>query len=67
MSGIKSVQKFAEDVQAEMRRVTWPDMDQLRNATGVILLFVVVLAIIIGAMDSIFSLLVRSIVRVFSG
>lgn len=68
MAGIlKQAQKFTEDVQVEMRRVTWPDRDQLRNATAVILVFVLILAAIIGAMDSVFAALVRFIVRTFSG
>ncbi len=50
-----------------MRRVTWPDREQLRNATAVILVFVVIIAIIIGLMDTIFSWFVRTFVGVFSG
>ena len=67
MAGIRGVQQFIEDVQAEMRRVTWPDWEQLRNATAVILVFVIILAIIIGAMDGVFSWLIRLIVGVFRG
>ncbi|MFQ5747606.1 MAG: preprotein translocase subunit SecE [Gemmatimonadota bacterium] len=67
MAVVRKTQKFVEDVQAEMRRVTWPDREQLRNATAVILVFVIILAIIIGAMDAIFSWLVRNIVGLFSG
>ena len=68
MPGIlKKTQKFTEDVQVEMRRVTWPDREQLRNATGVILVFVIVMAVIIGAMDSLFAGIVRLIVRTFGG
>lgn len=67
MAGLREVQRFAEEVQAEMRRVTWPDWLQLRNATAVILVFVIILAAIIGLMDTIFNALVRGIVRFFSG
>jgi len=67
MVGIRGMQEFFEGVQAEMRKVTWPDREQLRNATAVILVFVVVLAIIIGLMDSVFSAFVRGIVGLFSG
>ncbi len=68
MAGIvKKTQTFVEEVQVEMRRVTWPDREQLRNATIVILVFVIILAFIIGAMDATFSWLVRSIVDLFSG
>ncbi len=67
MVSLKNVQQFVEEVQLEMKRVTWPDRDQLRNATFVILVFVIILAIIIGAMDAVFSWLVRTIIGVFSG
>jgi len=64
---IKRTQLFVEEVQVEMRRVTWPDREQLRNATIVILIFVLILAAIIGLMDVTFSWLVRTIVGLFSG
>ncbi len=34
-----------------MKKVTWPDWPQLKNCTFVILVFVVVVALIIFAMD----------------
>ena len=64
---LKKTQKFTEDVQVEMRRVTWPDRDQVRNATAVILVFVIIMAVIIGAMDSIFAAFVRVVVNTFGG
>ena len=39
MAGMKDLQQFVEDVQTEMKRVTWPDREQLRNATAVILVY----------------------------
>jgi preprotein translocase subunit SecE len=62
---LKSTQKFVEEVQVEMRRVTWPDREQLRSATLVILVFALILAAIIGLMDSVFAAIVRLIVRTF--
>lgn len=67
MGRVAQVQQFIEEVQAEVKRVTWPDMEQVRNATAVILVFVVILAVIIGVMDAVFSFSVRGIVGVFSG
>lgn len=64
---VKKTLELVEEVRVEMRRVTWPDREQLRNATAVILVFVLVLAFVIGAMDGIFSALVRGIVRIFGG
>ncbi len=66
MAGIlKKTQKFTEDVQVELRRVTWPDREQLRNATAVVLVFVLILAAVIGLMDTVFAGVVRFIVRTF--
>jgi preprotein translocase SecE subunit len=42
---------FVTEVQAEIKKVTWPDRDQLKNATLVIMGFVAVMATIIGVMD----------------
>ena len=67
MGRMKDFQIFAEDVQSEVKRVTWPDQIQVRNATAVILVFVFILAMIIGAMDAVFSSTVRLIVSVFGG
>lgn len=68
MAGIlRSTQRFVEEVQVEMRRVTWPDRDQLRSATAVILVFVLILAVIIGAMDAVFAAIVRLVLRTFGG
>lgn len=67
MGRMKDFQIFIEEVQAEVKRVTWPDQVQIRNATAVILVFVFILAIIIGAMDAVFSAVVRGVVGVFGG
>ena len=53
--------KFARDVRGELRRVTWPDRDQLRQSTAVVLIIVIVLAIYVAAVDFVFQNLVRLI------
>lgn len=63
---LSKTQRFVEEVQVELRRVTWPDAEQLRNATLVILVFVLVLAFIIGLMDTVFSFALRQIIGLFS-
>ena len=42
---------FVTEVQAEIKKVTWPDKEQLKNATLVIIGFVLVMAVVIGFMD----------------
>jgi preprotein translocase subunit SecE len=53
--------RFTKDVRGELRRVSWPDRDQLRQSTAVVLIIVIVLAIYIAAVDFVFQSLVRLI------
>jgi preprotein translocase subunit SecE len=53
--------RFVRDVRGELRRVSWPDRDQLRQSTAVVLIIVVVLAVYVAAVDFVFQNLVRLI------
>ena len=53
--------RFANDVRGELRRVSWPDRDQLRQSTTVVLIIVIVLAIYVAAVDVVFQSLVRPV------
>ena len=52
-SWLGRVVDFLRDVQGEIRKVTWPSWDELKKATTVIVLFVILLGLVIGLMDSI--------------
>jgi len=56
-SALEFVQ-FLQEVRGEVLKITWPDKLQLRNATLVILGFVALVALLIGAMDLILQWLV---------
>lgn len=51
MASVAQVRAFIEEVVEELKRVTWPDRDQLRNSTLVVLGFVGLIAVIIALMD----------------
>ena len=58
---------FYHEVVAEMRKVTWPDREQLKDTTIKIIIFVLFLGAIIGAIDLILQLiLVQGIPSLFS-
>ncbi len=42
---------FVGEVNAEVRKVTWPDRQQLKSMTWLILVFVAIVALLIGALD----------------
>ena len=57
---------FVRDVRGEIRKVTWPSWDELKKATGVIIVFVAALGLLIGFMDSLLQfVLVSSIAKLF--
>jgi preprotein translocase SecE subunit len=48
---IRSTRTFVEESWIELQKVTWPDYEQLKNATLVVIVFVVVLSTVIWLMD----------------
>jgi preprotein translocase subunit SecE len=57
---------FLRDVRAEIGKVTWPSRDEIRKATTVIIIFVTLLGLLIGLMDTILQfILVRMVARIF--
>ncbi len=57
---------FLRDVRGEIRKVTWPTWEELKKATGVIIVFVIALGLLIGFMDSLLQfVLVSSIAKLF--
>ena len=66
MARLANIKTFIDECIGEMSRVTWPDRDQLRNATWVVILFTIVLTLVIWFMDMVSKwVLVDFIVGVF--
>ena len=53
--------RFARDVRGELRRVSWPGREQLRQSTAVVLIIVLTLAAYVAAWDFLFGRLARLI------
>jgi preprotein translocase subunit SecE len=51
MASMAGIRQFTDETVDEMKKVTWPDRDQLRNSTFVVLVFVVIVSAIIWLMD----------------
>ncbi len=54
---------FIEESYDELRKVTWPDYEQLKNATLVVIVFCVLISAMIWLMD----LTVRTIINMIMG
>jgi len=67
-SGARGVVAFYHAVMAEMKKVTWPEVPDVRRATVAILIFVVLLALLIYIMDvALQGLLANLIPSLFAG
>ena len=55
MQFIEKIRQFLREVRAEMEKVTWPSRDEVRAATIVIIVLVLILAAFIGAVDFVVS------------
>ena len=56
---------FLEECVAELRKVTWPDYPQLKNATIVVLIFVTAISLVIFLMDATIRALIGAIMSIF--
>ena len=57
---ITKTRDFVTEVSDELKKVTWPDFAQLKSATLVIIVFVVIVSLIIWVMD----LVVRGVINI---
>ncbi len=58
---IAATRDFVRGVRNELRRVSWPNRDQLRQSTAVVLIIVVTLGLYVAAWDFVFNSLSRLI------
>ena len=59
---------FYHGVMAEMRKVTWPDLPQVRSATISIIIFVLILGLVITILDFVLQgVLIKMIPSLFAG
>jgi preprotein translocase SecE subunit len=62
---VQGLKTFLSECVEELQKVTWPDADQLRNATFVVILFTIAISIVIWLMDLFVSFVIRSIMGMF--
>jgi preprotein translocase subunit SecE len=66
-ASVRAVVNLYNDVVAEMRKVTWPERDQVSKATVAIIIFVLLIGLVIFFLDLVLQgVLVRLIPSLFS-
>lgn len=52
---------FFDDVVKEMKKVTWPTKDELKDSTGVVLIATLIIAIFVYLVDTVVNVALRTI------
>ena len=61
----KGTRAFIGECWVELQKVTWPDWEQLRSATIVVLIFTMAVSLIIWLMDKSASFVISTIMGIF--
>jgi preprotein translocase SecE subunit len=68
VAAARGIPSFYQAVMAEMRKVTWPEVVDVRRATVAIIVFVLLLGLVIWLLDvALQGILVRLIPSLFAG
>jgi preprotein translocase subunit SecE len=62
MSRIAAAQQFMREVRAEAKKVVWPDRKEAFQATLMVLVMVLFVALFLWGVDSILGWLVRKVI-----
>jgi preprotein translocase subunit SecE len=58
---MEKIKKFLKEVVAELRKVTWPSKEELTGSTIVTIVVSLIVAVFIGIVDRILTLVIRAI------
>jgi preprotein translocase subunit SecE len=68
VAAVRGIPSFYQAVMAEMKKVTWPEVPDVRRATIAIIAFVLLLGLFIWVMDVVLQqVLVKLIPSLFAG
>jgi preprotein translocase subunit SecE len=62
---IRNTRTFIEESWGELQKVTWPDQEQLKNATMVVIAFTIAISLVIWMMDSVIRFTIAQIMGIF--
>ncbi|MCX5868846.1 MAG: preprotein translocase subunit SecE [Proteobacteria bacterium] len=56
----EKIKQFLREVRTELGKVTWPTRKEILAATGVVVVFVIIISIYLGLVDLIISRVIRT-------
>ncbi len=55
----EKIRKFLGEIVAEMKKVTWPTREELKESTKLVIIATFVVTVFIGVVDQLLTLLIR--------
>ena len=60
---INKIKEYLKNVYYEMRKVTWPTRNEVVNSTIVVVIISLIVAVIIFALDTVFTTVLGLVIR----
>ncbi len=60
---MKKALQFIRESKEELRKVTWPDRDEVTSFTGVVVVTVVMISLFLWLIDSALMTLIRTVMK----
>jgi len=60
---MNKVTRFLKEVQAELKKVAWPNRNETMSSTTIVIVSVLILTVFIGILDFIFSRVINLLIR----
>ena len=57
--------KYLKDTKAELKKVTWPSKSQIKNNTGISIVFIIIVAVFLFVCDLAFGGLSQAFLNLF--
>ncbi|TAL67910.1 MAG: preprotein translocase subunit SecE [Bacteroidetes bacterium] len=58
---IGKIKEFANDVVKEMKKVSWPSKEQLKESTIVVIITTIIITLIVLGIDKVMDLVIKGI------
>ena len=59
------IKRYFKETKSELKKVTWPSKDQIKNNTGIIIVFIILVAIFLSICDFGFGWLRQAFLNIF--
>ena len=56
---IEKIRKYFSEMKGEMKKVTWPTREELKESTKLVIIATFVVTVFIGVIDQMLTLLIR--------